>query len=173
MFPIARPACLQHDRRKRLSQPWSLQNSDPANARSISNSDGRRANGAAGRVYALPYDPILSAKACNCPAYSRTYIAILYAIAWNGVRGYDMDMARSPQQLGAILRRYRKKGSLTQTDVAARTQLRQATISALENGEAGTRLSTLNWLCNHAANRDLPRLRIPSDGANGFRYAPS
>lgn len=54
-----------------------------------------------------------------------------------------MDMARSPQQLGAILRRYRKKGSLTQTDVAARTQLRQATISALENGEAGTRLKTL------------------------------
>lgn len=54
-----------------------------------------------------------------------------------------MDIARSPQQLGAILRRYRKKGSLTQTDVATRTQLRQATISALENGEAGTQLKTL------------------------------
>jgi HTH-type transcriptional regulator / antitoxin HipB len=54
-----------------------------------------------------------------------------------------MDIARSPQQLGAILRRYRKKGSLTQTDVAAKTQLRQATISALESGEAGTQLKTL------------------------------
>lgn len=54
-----------------------------------------------------------------------------------------MDIARSPQQLGAILRRYRKKGSLTQTDVAARTQLRQATISALESGETGTQLKTL------------------------------
>lgn len=54
-----------------------------------------------------------------------------------------MDIARSPQQLGAILRRYRKKGSLTQTDVAAKTQLRQATISALESGETGTQLKTL------------------------------
>lgn len=54
-----------------------------------------------------------------------------------------MDIARSPQQLGAILRRYRKKGALTQTDVAAKTQLRQATISALESGEAGTQLKTL------------------------------
>jgi HTH-type transcriptional regulator / antitoxin HipB len=54
-----------------------------------------------------------------------------------------MDIARSPHQLGAILRRYRKKGSLTQTDVAAKTQLRQATISALESGEAGTQLKTL------------------------------
>ncbi|MBW4656867.1 MAG: helix-turn-helix domain-containing protein [Kaiparowitsia implicata GSE-PSE-MK54-09C] len=54
-----------------------------------------------------------------------------------------MDIARSPQQLGAILRRYRKKGSMTQTDVAAKTQLRQATISALESGEVGTRLKTL------------------------------
>lgn len=54
-----------------------------------------------------------------------------------------MDIARSPQQLGAILRRYRKKGRLTQTEVAAKTQLRQATISALESGEAGTQLKTL------------------------------
>jgi HTH-type transcriptional regulator/antitoxin HipB len=54
-----------------------------------------------------------------------------------------MDIARSPQQLGAILRRYRKKGGLTQTDVASKTQLRQATISALESGENGTQLKTL------------------------------
>lgn len=54
-----------------------------------------------------------------------------------------MDIARSPQQLGAILRRYRKKGSLTQTEVAGKTQLRQATISALESGETGTQLKTL------------------------------
>lgn len=54
-----------------------------------------------------------------------------------------MEIARSAQQLGAILRRYRKKSNLTQTDVAAKTQLRQATISALESGEAGTQLKTL------------------------------
>lgn len=54
-----------------------------------------------------------------------------------------MDIARSPQQLGSVLRRYRKKAGYTQTDVASRTQLRQATISALENGEPGTQLKTL------------------------------
>lgn len=54
-----------------------------------------------------------------------------------------MEIARSARQLGAILRRYRKKSNLTQTDVAAKTQLRQATISALESGEAGTQLKTL------------------------------
>lgn len=54
-----------------------------------------------------------------------------------------MDIARSPQQLGALLRRYRKKAGMTQTTVASRTQLRQATISALESGEAGTQLKTL------------------------------
>jgi len=75
--------------------------------------------------------------------YSTQYTALVYANPYTGIGGYNIDIARSPQQLGAILRRYRKKGALTQTDVAARTQLRQATISALENGEAGTQLRTL------------------------------
>lgn len=54
-----------------------------------------------------------------------------------------MEIARSPRQLGTILRRYRKKGGLTQTEVAAKTQFRQATISALESGKVGTQLKTL------------------------------
>ena len=54
-----------------------------------------------------------------------------------------METARSPQQLGAALRRYRKKAGYTQAKVASRTQLRQATISALESGEPGTQLKTL------------------------------
>ncbi len=50
--------------------------------------------------------------------------------------------SRTPQQLGAALRRYRKKRDLTQGDLGAKINKRQATISALESGEGGT-LDTL------------------------------
>lgn len=52
-------------------------------------------------------------------------------------------LARTPKQIGAIVRRLRKKQHLTQTELGSRTHLRQATISALENGEAGTQIKTL------------------------------
>lgn len=52
-------------------------------------------------------------------------------------------MARTSTQLGAALRRYRRAAGLSQSAIAAKTRLRQATISALENGEAGTSLRTL------------------------------
>lgn len=53
-------------------------------------------------------------------------------------------LARTPKQIGAIVRRLRKLQQLTQTDLASRTHMRQATISALENGEAGTQIKTLS-----------------------------
>lgn len=53
------------------------------------------------------------------------------------------SIARTPEQLGAIIRRQRKLQQLTQTDVSAKTHLRQATISALENGEHGVQLKTI------------------------------
>lgn len=53
------------------------------------------------------------------------------------------SIARTPAQLGAIIRRHRKLSNLTQTGVAAKTHLRQATISALENGEHGVQLKTI------------------------------
>ena len=53
------------------------------------------------------------------------------------------SIARTPGQLGAIIRRQRKLQQLTQTDVGAKTRLRQATISALENGEPGVQLKTI------------------------------
>lgn len=53
------------------------------------------------------------------------------------------SIARTPEQLGAIIRRQRKLQQLTQTEVSAKTHLRQATISALENGEHGVQLKTL------------------------------
>ena len=53
------------------------------------------------------------------------------------------QIARTTQQVGAVLRRHRRKVGLTQSALGARSGLRQATISALERGEPGTQLRTL------------------------------
>jgi HTH-type transcriptional regulator/antitoxin HipB len=53
------------------------------------------------------------------------------------------QIARTPKQLGAALRRRRRLLRLSQAALGARTNLRQETISALENGEPGTQLRTL------------------------------
>jgi len=45
---------------------------------------------------------------------------------------------RSPKSFGQALRRARRAAGLTQAELGARTQLRQATISNLENGEGAT-----------------------------------
>ncbi len=47
-------------------------------------------------------------------------------------------IVRSPQLLGSALRRARRAAGLTQRALGERTGLRQATISALENGEGAT-----------------------------------
>lgn len=53
------------------------------------------------------------------------------------------DIVRTPDQLGTAIRRQRKLQSLTQSQLGAKTRLRQATISALENGEGGIQLKTI------------------------------
>lgn len=53
------------------------------------------------------------------------------------------QIVRTPKQLGEALRRHRRKLGLNQTDLGARTKLRQATISTVETGEPGTQLGTL------------------------------
>lgn len=53
------------------------------------------------------------------------------------------QIARTPKQIGATVRRRRRQLRLSQSVLGARTNLRQATISALENGEPGTELRTL------------------------------
>ncbi len=53
------------------------------------------------------------------------------------------QIARTSKQLGAALRRRRRHLGIRQGDVGSRTTLRQATISALENGEQGVQLRTL------------------------------
>ncbi|MBL4807750.1 MAG: helix-turn-helix transcriptional regulator [Rhodobacteraceae bacterium] len=52
-------------------------------------------------------------------------------------------IARTPAQIGNALRRVRKDKGLTQKDVSERTNLRIATISSLENGDAGTQIRTI------------------------------
>jgi len=53
------------------------------------------------------------------------------------------QIARTTKQLGAAIRRRRRALNLRQADLGTKTKLRQATISALENGEPGTQLRTL------------------------------
>lgn len=53
------------------------------------------------------------------------------------------QIARTPTQLGAVLRRRRKSLGWSQTDLGQRINLRQATVSALEGGEVDTKLTTL------------------------------
>ena len=51
--------------------------------------------------------------------------------------------ARTIGQLGAIIRRERKKQGLTQASLGEKVGLRQATISKLEAGEPGTQIRTV------------------------------
>lgn len=50
--------------------------------------------------------------------------------------------ARTPKQIGAILRRFRQQRDRSQSELGADINKRQATISTLENGAGGT-LETL------------------------------
>jgi HTH-type transcriptional regulator/antitoxin HipB len=51
------------------------------------------------------------------------------------------QIARTPQQIGAAMRRHRRALHFSQTQLGTKTGLRQATISALESGD--TQLRTL------------------------------
>ena len=51
--------------------------------------------------------------------------------------------ARTAKQIGAIVRRARRKAGLTQTELGNKIGLRQATISRLEKGEDEAKLGTL------------------------------
>ena len=53
------------------------------------------------------------------------------------------DLARSPKQLGNLIRRHRKKMGLSQTELGERAGLRQATVSVIESGNPAARLDTL------------------------------
>lgn len=53
------------------------------------------------------------------------------------------ELARTPKQIGAALRRARKQRGWTQTELGARAGFRQETISLMETGNPATRLDSL------------------------------
>jgi len=53
------------------------------------------------------------------------------------------QLARTPQQLGALIRRYRNLRGITQSDLAAKAGVRQATISEIEGGHDAVRYRTI------------------------------
>ncbi|MBK1670580.1 transcriptional regulator, partial [Rhodovibrio sodomensis] len=48
------------------------------------------------------------------------------------------DLARTPQQIGTLVRRTRKKAGLSQTKLGDAAGLRQETISLIETGNPAT-----------------------------------
>ena len=54
-----------------------------------------------------------------------------------------VDLARTPRQIGTIIQRERKKRGWTQSDLASRAGLRQATISTMETAEKPAKLESL------------------------------
>ena len=53
------------------------------------------------------------------------------------------DLARTPRQLGNLVRRVRKRMGLSQGELSDRIGLRQATISEIEAGNPGTKLDSI------------------------------
>ena len=51
--------------------------------------------------------------------------------------------ARTPKQIGAIIRRARRSAGMSQAALGAKIGMRQATISKLERGESATQIVTL------------------------------
>ena len=54
-----------------------------------------------------------------------------------------IELARSPEQIGNIIRRARKKSGMSQSELGKRSGLRQETISLIESGNPATKLETI------------------------------
>lgn len=53
------------------------------------------------------------------------------------------DLARNTKQIGAVIRRARKKLGITQKELGEKVGIWQVTVSLIENGESGARIDTL------------------------------
>ncbi|MEQ9325997.1 MAG: helix-turn-helix domain-containing protein [Rhodospirillales bacterium] len=53
------------------------------------------------------------------------------------------DLARTPKQIGNLVRRARKKRGWSQTELGSKAGLRQETISLIETGNPAARLETI------------------------------
>src|SRR5437667_8241453 len=91
-------------------------------------------------VCANAYFSDLCALAYKLHISASAYIDILYAFAYFA----SMDtIARTPQQLGAGIKRYRRQKNLTQGNLGEKMHARQATVSKLEAGLPATQLRIL------------------------------
>lgn len=52
-------------------------------------------------------------------------------------------LARTPRQIGNLVRRARRKRGISQTELAKAVGVRQATVSMIETGNSGVKLETL------------------------------
>lgn len=92
--------------------------------------DGK-AGGGRTTLYASPHNYLL---------YAKADIVTLYDLAYKAAM---TQLARTRQQLGAVIRRHRCKRGWTQAELAARAGTRQATISEVEAGQ-DVRFSTVS-----------------------------
>ena len=53
------------------------------------------------------------------------------------------SLARTPRQIGTLVRRARKKKGISQTELADKVGTRQATVSMIETGNSAVKLATL------------------------------
>jgi HTH-type transcriptional regulator / antitoxin HipB len=54
-----------------------------------------------------------------------------------------IDLARSPHQIGNLIRRQRRKLGLSQAQLGEKAGLRQGTVSLIESGSPSARIDTL------------------------------
>lgn len=62
------------------------------------------------------------------------------------------QIARSPRQIGNLIQKHRKMRGMSQTELAARAGLRQELVSKIENGQEGSKISSI---CDLLAALDL------------------
>lgn len=53
------------------------------------------------------------------------------------------DLARTPKQIGNLVRRTRKRRGMSQSELGEKAGLRQETISLIETGNPATKLETI------------------------------
>ena len=53
------------------------------------------------------------------------------------------NLARSPEQIGNVIRRARKKTGMSHAELGEKTGLRQGTISLIESGHPAAKLETI------------------------------
>lgn len=71
-------------------------------------------------------------------------IAIISELAHNKAGVQTMtDLARTPKQIGNIVRRTRKQRGMSQTQLGRKVGLRQETISLIETGNPAAKLETI------------------------------